>query len=111
MVWLFSRNLRPWSFLPFARTGMRVKTRELRRSLLVCVSGIVIYIVQCGRLARQSRDRRSVPKEADRKNVLHSQRLGYYVQAVVRGEVAAHFPAPAGGAGDLRLRDREPEWN
>src|SRR6202453_5289491 len=35
MVWLFSRKRRPCRSSPAARTGMRIKTRELRRSLWV----------------------------------------------------------------------------
>ena len=36
---LFARNFSPSTFFPFTYTGMRVKTRELRRSV-ACVSGI-----------------------------------------------------------------------
>jgi hypothetical protein len=46
IVWLFSRNFLPWIFFPEARTGMRVKIRELRRSLaLVVVSVMALSIV------------------------------------------------------------------
>jgi hypothetical protein len=35
----------PSVFLPAARTGIRVKTRELRRVVLVGVSGAVIHSI------------------------------------------------------------------
>src|SRR5579864_5071703 len=41
MVWQPSRNLFPSLFMPRIFTGMRVKTRELRRRLSESVEGIV----------------------------------------------------------------------
>src|ERR1700674_1163634 len=63
MVWLFSRNLRPSAFFPVARTGMRVKTRELRRCWLVCTSDIVIRYRAMRVTPSQRREREKCPKK------------------------------------------------
>src|ERR1700678_3773811 len=45
---LFSRNFWPSLFWAIARTGMRVKTRELRRAVLFCGSLMVICYAASG---------------------------------------------------------------
>jgi hypothetical protein len=98
MVWLFARNFSPSTFFPFTYTGMRVKTRELRRSV-ACVSVIAPTIVQCVR----RRVNRGVAARAQR---ISSQKIveifwhwvlcGFYLEA------KRHVPPPKALARQIR---------
>jgi hypothetical protein len=75
MVWLFSRNFRPSLFLATARTGIRVKTRELRRAVLFCGSLMVLCYRASGQTSSQPCALGKFPKTQSAKSLLKSHKV------------------------------------
>src|ERR1700722_14323357 len=103
MVWLLARNFWPRMFLPCACTGMRVKTRALRRSLLAVVSIIILYIVQWGRVRVNCAGLESAQRSRPRKCVENWPAWVLWQDCL--GDMCVLFPA----AGRAALEKTPPE--